>query len=105
MFHEAEVAGRADVTNQRWGVAPSAAFGLGSPTRLTLSYFHLIAGQPLGLRRALGPGHQQRLAAYRDQPAPVPRDTFYGLTERDHEDTALRPRDHALRPGDFSRRH
>ncbi|MBC7929559.1 MAG: hypothetical protein H7Z38_03230 [Rubrivivax sp.] len=27
--------------NERWGVAPSIAFGLGTPTRLALSYFHL----------------------------------------------------------------
>jgi len=87
MFHEAEVAGRADVTNQRWGVAPSAAFGLGSPTRLTLSYFHLSQDNLSDYGVPWVPATNSVLAAYRDQPAPVPRDTFYGLTERDHEET------------------
>lgn len=40
MYHENGVAGRDHVDFQRWGVAPSMAFGLGTPTRVTLSYFH-----------------------------------------------------------------
>lgn len=35
-----DVAGRDIAENRRDGFAPSLAFGLGSPTRLTLSYFH-----------------------------------------------------------------
>jgi catecholate siderophore receptor len=87
MFHDAEVAGRPDVTNQRWGIAPSAAFGVGSPARLTRELLPSLPGQPVGLRSPWVPAAHNALAAYRDQPAPVPRDTFYGLTERDHEDT------------------
>lgn len=41
MSHEADVAGRDDVHLSRWGVAPSLALGLGTPTRVTLSYYHL----------------------------------------------------------------
>lgn len=37
MAHDAGVAGRDEVENERWGVAPSIAFGLGTPTRVTLS--------------------------------------------------------------------
>lgn len=38
MAHESGVPGRDDaVENERWGVAPSIAFGLGTPTRVTLS--------------------------------------------------------------------
>lgn len=37
MAHDAGVSGRDEVENQRWGVAPSIAFGLGTPTRVTLS--------------------------------------------------------------------
>jgi catecholate siderophore receptor len=33
--------GRDVVTNKRWGVAPSVAFGLNSPTRVVLSYLHV----------------------------------------------------------------
>lgn len=37
MAHTAGVAGRDEAENERWGVAPSIAFGLGTPTRVTLS--------------------------------------------------------------------
>jgi catecholate siderophore receptor len=33
--------GRDKVTNKRWGVAPSVAFGLNGPTRLYLNYLHV----------------------------------------------------------------
>ncbi len=33
--------GRDEVETQRWGLAPSLAFGLGTPTRTTLSYLHM----------------------------------------------------------------
>jgi catecholate siderophore receptor len=40
MAHENDVPGR-DVENfRRWGIAPSIAFGLGTDTTVTLSYFH-----------------------------------------------------------------
>jgi catecholate siderophore receptor len=41
MYHESEVAGRDVATNERWGVAPSFAFGLGTPTRTSVSYYQL----------------------------------------------------------------
>lgn len=40
MAHENDVAGRDQINYERWGIAPSVAFGLGTPTRLTLSYLH-----------------------------------------------------------------
>ncbi|MDP3815672.1 TonB-dependent siderophore receptor [Pseudomonas sp.] len=40
MAHENDVAGREQINYERWGIAPSASFGLGTPTRLTLSYLH-----------------------------------------------------------------
>jgi catecholate siderophore receptor len=40
MGHKADVADRDVVTTSRWGAAPSITFGLGTPTRMTLSYFH-----------------------------------------------------------------
>ncbi|NYZ12483.1 TonB-dependent siderophore receptor [Azospirillum sp. RWY-5-1] len=40
MAHDSGVAGRDYVENSRWGVAPSIAFGLGTPLRVTLSYLH-----------------------------------------------------------------
>ena len=40
MGHEADVTDRNVVQTSRWGVAPSLALGLGTPTRLTLAYLH-----------------------------------------------------------------
>ncbi|KWH52900.1 TonB-dependent receptor [Burkholderia anthina] len=40
MAHINDVPGRDDIRKRRWGVAPSLAFGLGTPTRVTLGYFH-----------------------------------------------------------------
>lgn len=41
MADEGGVAGRPYAENRRFGLAPSVSFGLGSPTQLTVSYFHL----------------------------------------------------------------
>ena len=38
--HEGNVAGRDVAENRRFGIAPSLAFGLGTATRWTFSYFH-----------------------------------------------------------------
>ncbi len=40
MAHGNDVPGRDYEDYERWGVAPSIAFGLGTPTRVTLSYEH-----------------------------------------------------------------
>ncbi len=37
----ADVPGRDGPSNKRWGIAPSIAWGLGTPTRFSASYFHL----------------------------------------------------------------
>lgn len=41
MHHDADVAGRDAVEVSRFGIAPSLALGLDTPTRVTLSYYHL----------------------------------------------------------------
>ena len=41
MAQDSGVPGRDHVTNDRWGIAPSVSFGLGTPTRLTFSYLHV----------------------------------------------------------------
>src|SRR5882757_1268985 len=41
MGHEANIAGRDVVENRRFGVVPSLSFGMGTPTRATISYVHL----------------------------------------------------------------
>jgi catecholate siderophore receptor len=41
MNQDSGVAGRDKVENNRWGFAPSLAFGLGTPTRVYLDYLHI----------------------------------------------------------------
>jgi catecholate siderophore receptor len=71
MVHKNEITDRPGPFNSRWGVAPSLAIGLGTPTRLTLSYFLQ---------------HQNDLPDFgipwiNDRPAPVPRGAYYGFTD------------------------
>jgi catecholate siderophore receptor len=40
MHHQNDVPGRDYENMKRWGVAPSVVFGLGTPTRFSLSYLH-----------------------------------------------------------------
>jgi catecholate siderophore receptor len=40
MAHQNDAPGRDVESFERWGVAPSVAFGLGTPLRVTASYFH-----------------------------------------------------------------
>ncbi len=85
LVHDSGVAGRRAVTNDRWGLAPSLAFGLGTPTRLTLGYYKLRQDNVSDYGIPWVPLANNALAAYRDRPAPVPRDTFYGFRDRDRE--------------------
>lgn len=88
MWTDSGVPGRDLVEAQRWGVAPSIAFGLGSPTRATVSYFHLgqdnlpeygIPWVPVNTN--------PELQAYSGGAPPVDQSNFYGLTTRDYEKT------------------
>lgn len=85
LAHESGVAGRDVVENKRVGIAPSLSFGLGTDTRLTLSYFKLSQDNISDYGIPWVPVTNNALAAYRDKPAPVDRDTFYGLKSRDFE--------------------
>lgn len=84
--HAAGVAARDVVHSERWGLAPTLGFGLGSPTRLILSYFKLKQNNLPDYGIPWVTATQNVLAAYRDQPAPVPRESFYGLKTRDREE-------------------
>lgn len=69
MGHRQDFAGRDQVNDNRWGVAPSVAFGLGTPDRLILSYFYQGESDlpDYGLPYLHG------------APAPVARSNFYGF--------------------------
>jgi catecholate siderophore receptor len=85
MAHDSGVAGRDVVENQRWGVAPSILFGLGTRTRLTLSYYYVGQDNISDYGIPWVPATNNALPGFRDRPAPVPRDTFYGFRDRDNE--------------------
>jgi catecholate siderophore receptor len=85
LAHDSGVAGRDVVENKRWGLAPSLALGLGTPSRLTLSYFKLNQDNLSDYGIPWVPATNNALAAFRNKPAPVPRDTFYGFKSRDFE--------------------
>jgi catecholate siderophore receptor len=78
MGHDAEVAGRDDVEQQRWGVAPSITFGLGRPTQVTASYFHLNQDNI--------PDYGHPFDPATGKPVNVDRDNFYGLVNRDFDE-------------------
>jgi catecholate siderophore receptor len=85
LAHHSGVAGRDVVEYDRWGVAPSLTFGLGKPTRFTISYYKLKQDNRSDYGIPWVPITNNVLVDYRDRPAPVPRDTFYGLRSRDFE--------------------
>lgn len=85
LAHDADVPGRDLVQNRRWGVAPTIAFGLTSNTRYSLGYLHLRQNNTSDYGIPWVPAANNALVEFRDRPAPVPRDTFYGFLDRDHE--------------------
>lgn len=80
-----DVPGREDVNYQKLGVAPSLSFGLGTPTRVTLSYYHLNTdGMPdYGVPTARKTPELGNASGILD----VDRSTFYGLHARDYQKT------------------
>ena len=85
LAHHSGVAGRDVVRFDRWGVAPSLTLGVGKPTRLTISYYKLKQDNISDYGIPWVPVTNNVLVDHRDRPAPVPRDTFYGLRDRDFE--------------------
>ena len=85
LAHHSGVAGRDVVEFDRWGVAPSLTLGLGKPTRLTVSYYKLKQNNISDYGIPWVPATNNALVEFRDRPAPVPRNTFYGLRNRDFE--------------------
>jgi len=81
-----DVPGRGGVTIDRWGVAPSIAFGLGTPTRLTLSYERLqnddMPDLGVPFSNAARPG--------RTEPPRVDRDNFYGRLNADFRENTFK---------------
>jgi catecholate siderophore receptor len=85
MWTDSGVPGRDVVVNKSWGLAPSLALGLTSPTRVTLKYQHLTQdnvpdyGLPWGASEGFPTG------AFQATP-PIDQSNFYGLRDYDFED-------------------
>jgi catecholate siderophore receptor len=69
MGHAQSVSGRNVVQQNRFGIAPSLALGIGTPTRLTFSYFDQTANDI----------PDYGLPWFGTKVADVPRQTFYGF--------------------------
>lgn len=76
MWHDQGMAGRDEIYQKRMGIAPSLAFGLGTPTRVTLSYMWQ---------------HDRNLIDYgipfsvTGEMFPIKRSNYYGVANADRE--------------------
>ncbi|MTW12384.1 TonB-dependent siderophore receptor [Pseudoduganella eburnea] len=93
MGHENHVAGRDQIHGDRWGIAPTVAFGLTGPTKVNLSYYHMQSselpdsGIPFNNPFATNASAANLAKNGNGTPMDVPRDTYYGLVDRDFRDT------------------
>ena len=80
------IPGRNHVDYQRLGIAPSLALGLGTPTRVTFSFYHLNTDDmpDYGVPTARKAPELSNGTGILD----VGRDTFYGLHDRDFRKTS-----------------
>lgn len=90
MSHESNVAGRDKVNYDRWGIAPSLAFGMGTSTRLNLDFYHMESNDlpDSGIPFSMNSGGTARSSANPDKPVDGgDSSNFYGLTDRDFRKT------------------
>ncbi|MDR3735810.1 MAG: TonB-dependent receptor [Acidobacteriaceae bacterium] len=72
--HDAGVAGRPFAENRRFGFAPSVSFGMNSPTRYTVSYFHFSENDT----------PDYGLPWFFNKPAPADRHAYYGFPDQNY---------------------
>ncbi|MES2595601.1 MAG: TonB-dependent siderophore receptor [Verrucomicrobiota bacterium] len=93
MYHEQDVAGRDDVHQERYGLAASLAFGLGTETRVTLNYQRLEENNipDFGIPWVPGTGNfvgaAAGLGSRRNDTPGVSYDNFYGRKDVDFQKT------------------
>ena len=98
LWQENDAVGRDYAKSQSWGLAPSLALGLGSPSRAFLTYQHTEQDNvpDYGLPSALLPGYLSAV------PVPsVDRSTFYGFTadtDQVNADAAMLRLEHDFSP-------
>ena len=83
--HDSTYAGREDVRNSRYGIAPTLMLGLTNKTSLTLGYFFLGQENIQDYGIPFVPTTNNVLVNFRDRPAPVPRENFYGYIDLNKE--------------------
>lgn len=87
MGNDADTPGRDVVKNSRWAVAPALGLGLGTPTKVTLSYLHMIQDNVPDYGIPWVPANTNPLLApYSNGAGPVNYDNFYGLANYDFEE-------------------
>ena len=91
MSHEQNVSGRDAVNYDRWGVAPSLTFGLGTENRLNVSYYHLESNDLPDSGIPYGYSNSSRTAVHgHDKPDDGGNSSnFYGLKDRDFRKTRV----------------
>ena len=91
MSHEQNVAGRESVNYDRWGVAPSLTFGLGTENRLNVSYYHLESNDLPDSGIPYGYSNSSKTAVHvHDKPDDGgDSNNFYGLKDRDFRKTRV----------------
>lgn len=91
MWQDSDQPGRDHVSNRRWGIAPSLAFGLGTSTRYFLNLLYVDQDNvPDGGVPTLGlPGWTPQPSLERLAGRPVDPENFYG-TRADHDDVTAK---------------
>ena len=89
MAHDADVPGRDAVDVSRWGIAPTLTLGLNSPTRVTLSYYHMQTNDlpDSGIPFKYGTAANIPAGVTQISPVDVNRHNFYGLANSDFRKT------------------
>ncbi|MFC5386973.1 TonB-dependent receptor [Aquamicrobium segne] len=90
LWHDADVAGRDEVFQKRWGIAPSISFGMDGPTKATLSYYYLKTDELPDFGLPFPNSVQAGRPATSDNPyypVDVDRNNFYGSVFRDFRKT------------------
>jgi catecholate siderophore receptor len=86
LAHDAGVPGRDEVENTRYGFAPTMTFGVGTASRVILSYSHLEQDNVPDYGIPWVAGTNTALPDFAEQMAPVNQGNWYGMLERDYEE-------------------
>jgi catecholate siderophore receptor len=86
MWNDSGSSGRDIARDKRWALAPSVEFGIRTPTRVALSYFHMSQDNIPDYGVPWVPAANEPLAAYAGGRGPAASSNYYGLVNRDHED-------------------